>query len=149
MRFIVMGMATKESEAGPPPGPEAFAAMQKFNEELAKNGITVNCVAPGATNTQMVAVIPPNVREALVAKIPLRRLANPEDIVEPPDVAVVIALQRALQKRGYTEVGAADGDIGRRTIAGIVRFRSERGLPEGLIDDALLAALGVAGSTMR
>ena len=39
MRFIVMGMATKESEAGPPPGPEAFAAMQKFNEELAKNGI--------------------------------------------------------------------------------------------------------------
>ena len=39
MHFIVMGMATKESEAGPPPGPEAFAAMQKFNEELAKNGI--------------------------------------------------------------------------------------------------------------
>ena len=29
MRFIVMGMATKESEAGPPPKPEAFAAMQQ------------------------------------------------------------------------------------------------------------------------
>jgi hypothetical protein len=39
MRFIVMGMATKESEAGPPPTPEAFAAMQKYNEELAKAGI--------------------------------------------------------------------------------------------------------------
>ena len=39
MRFIVMGMATKESEAGPPPQPEAFAAMQKYNEELAKAGI--------------------------------------------------------------------------------------------------------------
>lgn len=39
MRFIVMGMATKESETAPPPKPEAFAAMQKYNEELAKAGI--------------------------------------------------------------------------------------------------------------
>ena len=39
MRFIVMGMATKESEAAPPPKPEAFAAMQTYNEELAKAGI--------------------------------------------------------------------------------------------------------------
>ena len=30
MRFIVMGMATKESEAAPQPKPEAFVAMQKF-----------------------------------------------------------------------------------------------------------------------
>jgi hypothetical protein len=39
MRFIVMGMATDESEGGPAPTPEAFAAMQKYNEELAKAGI--------------------------------------------------------------------------------------------------------------
>ena len=39
MRFIVMGMATKESEAGNPPKPEAFAAMQMYNQELAKAGI--------------------------------------------------------------------------------------------------------------
>ena len=39
MRFIVMGMAKQVSEAGPPPKPEAFAAMQKYNEELAKAGI--------------------------------------------------------------------------------------------------------------
>ena len=39
MRFIVMGMATKESEAAPPPKPEQFAAMQKYNEELVKAGI--------------------------------------------------------------------------------------------------------------
>lgn len=29
MRFMVMGMATKESEAGALPKPEEFAAMQK------------------------------------------------------------------------------------------------------------------------
>jgi hypothetical protein len=39
MRFMVIGMATKESEAGPPPTPEAFAAMQKYNEELVKAGV--------------------------------------------------------------------------------------------------------------
>ena len=39
MRFIVMAMATKELEAAPPPTPEAFAAMQKYNEEIAKAGV--------------------------------------------------------------------------------------------------------------
>ena len=39
MRFMVMVMATKESEAGLPPKPEAFAAMQRYSEELAKAGI--------------------------------------------------------------------------------------------------------------
>jgi hypothetical protein len=36
---MVMVMATKESESGPPPKPEAFAAMQKYNEELVKAGV--------------------------------------------------------------------------------------------------------------
>jgi hypothetical protein len=39
MRFIVMGRATKESEAGVPPTPEAIAAMQEYNAELVKAGI--------------------------------------------------------------------------------------------------------------
>jgi hypothetical protein len=39
MRFMVLGKATKESEAGVPPTAEAMAAMQKYNEELAKAGI--------------------------------------------------------------------------------------------------------------
>ena len=39
MRFMVIGMATKESEAAPPPKPDAFAAMQKYNEDLVKAGI--------------------------------------------------------------------------------------------------------------
>jgi hypothetical protein len=39
MRFIVMGMATRESEAAAPPTAEQFAAMQEYNEKLAKAGI--------------------------------------------------------------------------------------------------------------
>jgi hypothetical protein len=49
MRFIVMAMATKESEAAPPPKPEAFAAMQKYNAEAAKAGILL--AAEGLTPT--------------------------------------------------------------------------------------------------
>jgi len=50
MRFIVMGMATKESEAGPPPKPEAFAAMQKYNEEAAKAGVLLAAEGLGPTS---------------------------------------------------------------------------------------------------
>ena len=50
MRFIVMGMATKESEAGPPPKPEAFAAMQKYNEEAAKSGVLLAAEGLGPTS---------------------------------------------------------------------------------------------------
>jgi len=39
MRFMVIGKATKESEAGILPKPEAFEAMGKYNEALVKAGI--------------------------------------------------------------------------------------------------------------
>jgi len=39
MRFMVMVMATKESEAGILPKPEAFVAMQEYNAELVKAGV--------------------------------------------------------------------------------------------------------------
>ena len=49
MRFIVMAMATKESEAAPPPKPEAFVAMQKYNEAAVKAGVLL--AAEGLTPT--------------------------------------------------------------------------------------------------
>lgn len=39
MRFMIIGKATKETEAGILPKPEAFEAMGKYNEELVKAGI--------------------------------------------------------------------------------------------------------------
>ena len=48
--------------------------------EWARFNIHVNCVAPGATETRMTAGIPDNLRQALVEKIPLRRLGQPEEI---------------------------------------------------------------------
>ena len=50
MRFMVMVMATKESEAGVPPTPEQFAAMQKYNAELAKAGVLLAAEGLAATS---------------------------------------------------------------------------------------------------
>jgi hypothetical protein len=49
MRFIVMAMATQESEAAPPPKPEAYVAMQEYNEKAAKAGVLL--AAEGLTPT--------------------------------------------------------------------------------------------------
>ena len=55
MRFMVMGMATKESESGAPPTPEAIAAMQKYNEELVKAGILLGAegLAPSSKGVRV------------------------------------------------------------------------------------------------
>jgi NAD(P)-dependent dehydrogenase (short-subunit alcohol dehydrogenase family) len=48
--------------------------------ELAKKGITVNCVAPGFISTDMMASVPENVLENIVARIPVGRLGGPEEV---------------------------------------------------------------------
>ena len=48
--------------------------------ELARYNITANVIAPGFTETEMVAAIPGDVLEQILAKIPLRRLARPEEV---------------------------------------------------------------------
>ena len=50
MRFMIMVMATKESEAGIPPKPEAFAAMQRYNAELVKAGVLLAAEGLAATS---------------------------------------------------------------------------------------------------
>ena len=39
MRFIIMAMAKQDAKPGPAPKPEAFAAMQAYNEKAAKAGM--------------------------------------------------------------------------------------------------------------
>lgn len=50
MRFMVMVMATRESEAGAPPKPEDFAAMQKYNAEAVKAGVLLAAEGLAATS---------------------------------------------------------------------------------------------------
>ena len=49
-------------------------------QEGAKYGVTVNAIAPGYIDTDMVAAVPANVLEKIVAKIPVGRLGKASEI---------------------------------------------------------------------
>lgn len=49
-------------------------------QEGATKGITVNAIAPGYIDTEMVRAVPPNILEKIVAKIPVGRLGQAAEI---------------------------------------------------------------------
>jgi acetoacetyl-CoA reductase len=49
-------------------------------QEGASRGVTVNALAPGYVETDMVRAVPTNVLEQIVARIPVGRLGKPEEI---------------------------------------------------------------------
>ncbi|AYO85451.1 MULTISPECIES: SDR family NAD(P)-dependent oxidoreductase [Methylobacterium] len=51
-----------------------------WTAELAPQGIRVNVVAPGPTDTAMMASVPEAGRAALISPIPLGRMARPEEV---------------------------------------------------------------------
>ena len=48
--------------------------------ETASKGITVNVIAPGYTDTEMVRSVPENVLEKIIAQIPVGRLGRADEI---------------------------------------------------------------------
>jgi len=57
-----------------------FGLTKSLALETATKGITVNCVAPGFVNTEMVAAVPEAALAKVVEKIPQRRLGQPEEV---------------------------------------------------------------------
>ncbi len=51
-------------------------------KELASKGITVNAVAPGFIETEMVSSIPENIQDRLLSQIPLRRFGKAEEVAQ-------------------------------------------------------------------
>jgi 3-oxoacyl-[acyl-carrier protein] reductase len=49
-------------------------------QEMAAREITVNAVAPGFIDTDMTAALTDELKEKLLAQVPLRRLGRPEEI---------------------------------------------------------------------
>jgi len=49
-------------------------------QEGAGKGITVNAIAPGYVDTEMLSAVPPEVLQKIIARIPVGRLGIPEDI---------------------------------------------------------------------
>ena len=91
MRFILMGMATQESEASPPPTPEAFAAMQEYNEDLAKRGILL--AAEGLTPTYKGARVTFNDEERIVTDGPF---AEAKEVIAGFSIIKADSLEEAI-----------------------------------------------------
>jgi len=62
----------------------AKAGMHGFTmalaQEVANKGITVNTISPGYIATEMVMAVPEQIREKIIAQIPVGRLGRPEEI---------------------------------------------------------------------
>jgi acetoacetyl-CoA reductase len=57
-----------------------FGLTKSLALEMARRGITVNVVSPGFIETEMVGQIPKAALDAVIDKIPLRRLGRPEEV---------------------------------------------------------------------
>ena len=67
--------------------------------ENAKKGVTVNCVAPGYIDTEMVQAVPAKVLEGIISQIPVGRLGSGEEIA---DTVSFLAGERAAYVTGTT-----------------------------------------------
>jgi len=109
MRFMVMVKVTKESEAGVLPKPEEFAAMQKYNEELAKAGILLAAegLAPSSNGARVkfsgdnITVIdgPFTETKELIAGFSIIKVKSKEEAIE-----LVKRAPNVLSPNGETEV---------------------------------------------
>jgi 3-oxoacyl-[acyl-carrier protein] reductase len=74
--------------------------------ELASRSITVNAVAPGLIETDMTSVLSEEIRKAILGKIPLNKLG------EPDDIASAVAFLASAEARYITgQVLAVDGGM--------------------------------------
>ncbi|MCX7825169.1 MAG: 3-oxoacyl-[acyl-carrier-protein] reductase [Verrucomicrobiae bacterium] len=74
--------------------------------ELASRGITCNAIAPGFIETSMTAVLGDDVRQKLLAQIPLGRLGSPDDVA---NAALFLASDQAAYITG--QVLTVDGGM--------------------------------------
>jgi len=74
----LMGNAGQANYAASKAG--LIGLTKSLARELASRNITVNAVAPGFITTDMTAVLPDNVKAAVITQIPLARFGDPEDI---------------------------------------------------------------------
>lgn len=71
-----MEVAYSASKAG------VIGLTKALAKELAPSKITVNCIAPGATNTDMMRIYDKKTIDCVIEDIPLKRLCNPEEIAQ-------------------------------------------------------------------
>lgn len=100
---IVSQAAFRGSTTGHLPYDASKGALVSFTvglaREVAEHGIQVNAVAPGMTRTEMVAATWEKNKDRYLARIPLKRIAEPEEIA---NVVVFLASDAASYITGAT-----------------------------------------------
>lgn len=77
----VVGQAGSAGQANYAASKAGLIGLTKaLAQEMASRGITVNAVAPGYIDTDMTKVLPEEVRQKILAAVPLGRMGKPEDI---------------------------------------------------------------------
>ena len=56
------------------------ALTKSLSREVARRGITVNCVSPGFIATELIQDLPDELRDAYIAQVPLKRFGKTEEV---------------------------------------------------------------------
>ncbi|HUU63208.1 MAG TPA: 3-oxoacyl-ACP reductase FabG [Dehalococcoidia bacterium] len=56
------------------------ALTKSLSKEVARRGITVNCVSPGFIATELIQDLPDELRDSYVAQVPLKRFGKTEEV---------------------------------------------------------------------
>ena len=129
MRFMVMGMATQDTEAGAPPSAEAIAAMQRYTEELVKAGVLLAAegLSPTSKGARVkfsgddVTVIDGPFAESkeVVAGFTILQVRSKEEAIEwvkraprmSPDVETVVEIRKLMDVEDFGEAFTPNEEI--------------------------------------
>lgn len=73
--------------------------MKALSLEVIQKGITVNAIAPGYIDTEMVRAVPEKILEQIISTIPIKRLGQTEEVA---NTALFIASKEASYTTGQT-----------------------------------------------
>lgn len=57
-----------------------IALTKSLSKEIARRGITVNCVSPGFIATELIEDLSKELRDSYIAQVPVRRFGKPEEV---------------------------------------------------------------------
>jgi hypothetical protein len=122
MRFMIIGKATRESEAGVLPTPEAISAMQDYNEELIKAGILL--AAEGLTPTSRGARVKFSGDKRIVIDGPF---TESKELVAGFSIIQVTSLEEAIEwvKRAPNCSANGEAEVEIRKVMEVADFGDE------------------------